>query len=133
LQAAWINIVSGIESSTQIMASLVGYRSCMVQAGVPQTELSGASSVDALGNFLAWESGQETQARSATGRAATDRRWALVFVRCAKTTVTIQERLQSARRTVFLAEHNHQIQTMKREADALIPGLERQYGITSTG
>jgi hypothetical protein len=113
---AWTAVVSQIQASAPVTATLPQYRSCMERQGVPATEVTASSSSGSFGLFLAWETGQETHASGQTAQLAVEQHWAVVFARCADTTVTVQERLQLARQAVFLRQHSSQVSLLSRLA-----------------
>lgn len=116
LESPWMTIVGQIESSAPVRAELGGFRSCMQQAGVPPADVSSPSSADAFGGFLAWETGLETYAKTDAATRAIQRRWAPIFVHCAKPAVAVLERLQSQRRPGFLQQHLQQVTALQQLA-----------------
>ena len=117
LSNTWTKIISQTESSSPVLATLAGYRSCMEAAGVPPTSLSGLSTSQALGGFLAWETGAETQAAGRAGEIAVERHWVPIFVRCATPTVKVQDSLLLARQREFLRAHSQQVLTVEALAN----------------
>jgi hypothetical protein len=116
LIAAWTAVISQIQASSPVTATLPQYRSCMERQGVPAGEVTASSSSGSFGLFLAWETGQQTHARGQTAQLAAEQHWAVVFARCAGATVTVQERLQLARQAVFLRQHSSQVSLLSRLA-----------------
>jgi len=114
LQDRWMGIVNEIQSSGPVRADLAGFASCLESKGVP------ASSAGSLGAFLAWETGVDTHARSLAGIHATDAHWAPIFARCAGPTVSLQERLQSARRAAFLRQNSGRVRQLEALAGQVV-------------
>jgi hypothetical protein len=129
----WFGIVTRIESSAQVQAALGGFRSCVEGQGVPASAVDSPSSAESFGGFLAWETGLETRAKTQAAVSAVNRHWAPIFVRCARATVTIQERMQSAQRAAFLRDHSEQVHGLEATAGQVVAQLERQYGTAGTG
>jgi hypothetical protein len=129
----WFDIVTTIESSTQVQAALGGFRSCVEREGVPASAVGSPSSAESFGGFLAWATGLETHAKTQAAVNALDRHWAPIFVRCARATVTIQERMQSAQRATFLRDHHQQVHGLETTAGQVVAQLQRQYGTAGTG
>jgi hypothetical protein len=133
LSASWLGITGRIESSGPVVATLAGYRSCLERAGAPAARVTSSSSAGSFDVFLAWVSGQESQAHGLTGAIAVDRHWAPIFVRCAKMTVAVQEPLQLARQKTFLQEHHQQVQGLQTLAIQEVAAAKRRSGSTGTG
>jgi hypothetical protein len=129
----WFDVVTKIESSAQVQAGLGGFRSCVEGEGVPASAVDSPSSAESFGGFLAWETGLETRAKTQAAVSAVDRHWAPIFVRCARATVAIQERMQSAQRAAFLQDHPEQVHGLEATAGQVVAQLERQYGTAGTG
>jgi len=132
LQSQWFTIIASIESSPPVVATLAGYRSCMEKAGVPAAQVTSSSSAGAFGQFLAWESGQESHARTQAGALALDRHWAPIFATCANATVHTQEPLQLAAQKTFLRQHHQQVQALKTLAIQEAATADRQRGTPRT-
>jgi len=49
-----------------------------------------------------------------------DRRWALIFVRCAGPTVELQDRLELAEQAIFLRHHHQQVTALETLANQVI-------------
>jgi hypothetical protein len=124
----WFDIVTTIESSPQVQAALGGFRSCVEGEGVPASAVDSPSSAGSFGGFLAWVTGLETRAKTQAAVSAVNRHWAPIFVRCARATVTIQERMQSAQRAAFLRAHPGQVHGLEATAGQVVAQVERQYG-----
>jgi hypothetical protein len=113
-----------------VLGRLAGFRTCMQQAGAPAWVLNrGTTSAHALGGFLAWGTGAESQAKTDAARLAVDRHWAGVFVRCAGPTIKIQNGLMLARQKAFFQDHYQEVHTLQNLAPQIISAVERQYGL----
>lgn len=120
LQDQWLTIIATVQNSPPVRARLAGFATCLEQAGVPH------SSAGSLGAFLAWETGVDTHAGSAAGIRAADAHWAPVFARCAGPTVSLQERLQSAKRAVFLRHNAGRVRQLETLATRVLAAAQRQ-------
>jgi hypothetical protein len=123
----WLDIVTGVQSSAPVQAAMAGFRSCVGQAGTPQVS---AGSFD---DFLAWVTALEAAATTQRDWIAINRRWVSVFVRCARTPVAVQERLQSAQRTIFMQKHYQQVHELQALASDVVTRVERQLKVTGIG
>jgi hypothetical protein len=125
LNAAWSAVVSRIQASAPVVATLAGWRTCMEAYGAPAAQVSGSSSAGSFALFLAWETGQETRAAGKSAQAAVERYWALAFATCAQATVAVQQRLQLASQQVFLRQHAGQVRLLKILATQLLNSSAR--------
>jgi hypothetical protein len=123
LQSPWLHVTTRIESAARVRNALRGFSLCVQQHGTP---VSSAGSFD---GFLAWETGFEAAARSRAASIAVDRHWARVFAGCARPTVTIEERLQSAQRAVFLRAHQAQVTAVRALAVQAVAQLKQPRGL----
>lgn len=137
LQDQWMSVVSGIEASQPVRLTIPAFQRCLAGAGVPASaeqaggtgpDGSSSSSAQALGDFLAWESGQESRQATQASVTATAARWAQVFARCAAPVVEAVEREQTAAREKFLSAHGQQVRTLGRLASQEISQAEQRYG-----
>lgn len=112
LQSKWDRVITQIQSSAPVRRKLAGFSSCVQAAGVPKVN---SASFDLL---EAYTDGQETSPTSEN--PAVDAHFAAIFVRCARPTVALQEKLQLAKRVQFLQAHAKQIRSLGLIADQLI-------------
>jgi hypothetical protein len=142
LQALWMNRVRMLESSPSVRATIPAFQSCLSAAGVPASEGLTAGSVSvsatsssqqALGVFLAWESGQESQQKTEEGIFSVDAHWASVFVRCAGPVVRVVEQAQVAEKKKFLRDHYQDVNALVRLASQEVAQAEHQYGTPASG
>lgn len=140
LQAQWMNIVRVLESSPPVRAKIPAFQSCLGAAGVPASEglTAGSASVtsssaQALGVFLAWESGQESQQKTEEGAFSVDAHWASVFVRCAGPVVRVVEQTQVAEKKKFLRIHYREVNALVRLASQEFAQAEHRYGTSASG
>jgi Sigma-70, region 4 len=113
LQSAWLAIVTRVQSSAKVRATLPGLRSCAERYAWPANPYGPpASSIGSFGDFVDWVAGHIDGAGSrGAGQArlrTANRHWAHIFVACARPTIAAQQRLQSARRAVFIQRHGRQ-------------------------
>jgi hypothetical protein len=125
----WWNIVTRIQGSAPVRATVGELRSCADRYGAP-AEPYGAppATINSFSDFVGWVASYLDGAGS-RGLSTTqlNRHWARVFVRCGRITVAVQQQLQSARRTVFLRQHRRQVLAVEALARQAIVGLDRQY------
>jgi hypothetical protein len=132
---SWGTIVTRIQASAPVRATLPGLRSCAARYGWPAQAYGGPdSTINSFGDFTTWVAGYLDGAVS-RGLSSTrlERHWAHVFVTCGRPTIAVQERLQSARRASFLQQHRRQVQSLEAVASRVVAGLDRKYGATGTG
>lgn len=129
LQAQWMNAVAQAEESSPVRALLPAYQACLASAGVPASEAhsgtaaqSASSSANALGNFLAWETGQESEYGTSAAH------WARIFVRCARPVVQETEKEQLKAKAAFLAGHSQQVRELEKESLDETRHAEQEYG-----
>jgi hypothetical protein len=120
LSALWLNDVLRIQASPPIQAALSGFTACAVERGVP------ARSAGSIGDFLAWESGQETRV-AASAAVDVDRRWAKVFLRCAGPGVAAEQKLQRQARAQFLQAHYQQVHQVSVVASQIVGRLAKSH------
>ena len=130
MEDSWLTIVTRIQASAPVRATLPGLRSCAARYGWP-AEPYGApdATINSFSDFVGWVAGYLDGAGSrGLGSAQLERHWAHVFVKCGRATVAVQQRLQSARRSAFLQQHHAQVQSLEALASRVVAGLDRKYG-----
>jgi hypothetical protein len=138
LAARWLAIVTRIQSSAKVRATLPGLRSCAERYGWPANPYGPpASSVGSFSDFADWVFGHIDGAGTRGAGMATltglGRHWARIFVTCARPTITVQQRLQSARRAVFIQQHYGQAQALEAQAQKVIGKALRLDGMAAAG
>jgi hypothetical protein len=128
LVVQWLKIVSQVQSSPSVEASVTSFRSCVEGDGVPENAVSYTSSSDAFDGFLAWVTGIETHSKGQRGWTMVNEQWVPVFVRCAGPTVALQQKLQLHQQVIFMRSHAVEIANTVRLADQTTTALERKYG-----
>ena len=135
LEGPWLAIITRIQNSAPVRATLPGLRSCAARYGWP-AEPYGApdSTIRSFGDFTNWVAAYLDGAGSrGLSSAKLQRHWAHVFVTCGRPAIAVQERLQSARRTVFLQGHGQQVRALEALASRVVTRLDRKYGVAGTG
>jgi len=120
LGGLWLDAVNQIQATPQMRQSLSRFSACVQRAGTP------ASSGATFTAFFAWVTGLEAAAPNDDQRLAVDRHWAPIFVSCAKPTVTLQERLQSSQRALFIQQHYQQVHALQDMANSTVTAVEAQ-------
>lgn len=131
----WLAIITRIQASAPVRATLPGLRSCAARYGWP-AEPYGApdSTIHSFGDFTNWVAAYLDGAGSrGLSSAKLQRHWAHVFVTCGRPTIAVQESLQSARRAVFLRGHARQVRALEALASRVVAGLDRKYGMAGAG
>lgn len=118
LQDRWFSIIDQLESSEPVQAAAQGFAACVRRHDAPGT----VRSIDA---FLAWVTGLQSHAARRSSQLAIERHWARIFIPCASELVSVQEQLQSQRRTAFLRDHYRAIRTALSKVDSAVAALAR--------
>jgi hypothetical protein len=119
LERTWMNAVTAIQASPGVDALQSSFSACLETHGVPADYAHQTISGSLFGGFFAWADHLTQTTTSTSQQAASNRRWTHVFVQCARPTVTVTERLQTARRARFFRLHARQIAAIKTLAAAL--------------
>jgi hypothetical protein len=129
LEGPWLQQVARIQAGPAVRPALRGFGSCVRAQGAPAPA---ATSPDA---FAVWLSDlvqpAADPARVATPvpvRVTQDRRWTVVFARCARPVLAAEGRLQLSQQQGFLAGRREQVQRLQKLASQVIYGLTRKYG-----
>jgi hypothetical protein len=128
LQSQWQQIVSQVEVSPSVASLADGFRSCVEHEGVPASPMTRPGAGGALGGFLNWVTGQESKAADNKARAAVDRHWAPIFVRCAKPVITAEDKSRLARQHTFFQDHYQQIQSVQQLAPKVVTTVTAESG-----
>jgi hypothetical protein len=131
-------MITRVQASAQVRATLPGLRSCAERHGWPANPYGPpATAINSFTDFADWVfgylDGAGTRGASTATMLALNRRWARVFVQCGRPTIAVQERLQLARQRVFLRDHHQQVAALEARAVQLVTALEREYGAAGTG
>jgi hypothetical protein len=110
LARSWSGILTRTQATGLVRATLGGLRACARRYGARP------SSIASLAGFADWVLGHingSAELHDSPARTrALERHWAPIFITCARPTVSVQERLQSTQRVIFLHRHHHQVQTL---------------------
>lgn len=133
LGASWLSIVTRIQGSAPVLATIPKLRACAARYGWPgQPYGAPDSTINSFGDFVDWVAGHLDGAGSrgvpTAEMNALNRRWAVVFIQCARPTVTVMERLQLAAQQAFVREHRRQLTRLVAVARADFTAAERQAG-----
>jgi len=125
-----ITIVDRIQASAPVTSTLAGLRACAASYGWPSEPYgSPNSTINSFGDFVDWIAsyidGAGSRGASDAQLNALNRHWGTVFVRCARPSVAVMERLQLAAQRVFLAGHQHRIAAAVTTARAVFATAER--------
>jgi hypothetical protein len=123
LANSWLAIVTTIQASAPVKATLPGLRSCAARYGWPAQPYGAPdSTINSFADFVDWVAGHLDGAASRGAPAAQmnalDRHWGAVFVQCARPTVAVMEKLQLAAQQKFLREHQRQFAALVTTARA---------------
>jgi hypothetical protein len=112
LGAPFLATVTKIQSSAPVLATTPALRACAAKYGWPLDPHGPDRPINSFADFVSWVSGHVDGAgsRGATQAALhkLDAQWASVFVRCARPTVTVMEKLQLGAQQSYLASHKQQ-------------------------
>jgi hypothetical protein len=110
LARSWSGILTRTQTTAPVRATLGGLRACAQRYGARP------SSIGSLTEFADWVLGHingSAEINDSPARTrALERHWAPIFITCARPTVSVQERLQSAQRVIFLHRHRGQVLTL---------------------
>lgn len=125
-----ITIVDRIQASAPVTSTLAGLRACAASYGWPSEPYgSPNSTINSFGDFVDWIAsyidGAGSRGASDAQLNALNRHWGAVFVRCARPTVAVMERLQLAAQRVFLSQHQERFAAAVRTARAAFAAAER--------
>ena len=120
---SWLPIVTTIQASAPVTATLPGLRSCAARYGWPAQPYGAPdSAINSFADFVGWVAGHldgaDSRGASAAQLNALDRHWGAVFVACARPTVAVMEKLQLAAQQTFLREHRRQFAALVATARA---------------
>jgi hypothetical protein len=130
LASPFLTIVTQIQASAPVTATLPGLRACAARYGWPSQPYGAPdSTINSFADFADWVAGHldgaGSRGASAAQLNALDRHWGTVFVRCARPTVAVMEKLQLAAQAKFLSEHQLQFAALVRLARADFTAAER--------
>jgi hypothetical protein len=131
LGAPWLSIVTQIQSSAPVLATLPELRACAARYGWPgQPYGAPDSTIGSFADFAGWVTGHldgaGSRGASAAEMDALSRHWAVVFMQCARPTVTVMETLQLAAQQAFLRQHQPQFRALVAVARADLAAAGRQ-------
>ncbi len=129
----WLPILTKIQGSAPVLATLPGLRACAARYGWPSQPYGAPDSrISSFADFVSWVAGHLDGAGSRGATAAElnalDRHWGTVFVRCARPTVAVMEKLQLAAQRTFLHEHQRQFAALVATARADFARAQRLAG-----
>ena len=112
LGGPFLAAVTKIQGSAAVLATTPALRACAATYGLPLDPYGPAKPINSFADFVAWVSGQVDGAGSSGVPSAAlhklDAQWASVFVRCARPTVTVMEKVQLVAQQSYLASHKQQ-------------------------
>ena len=123
LMNSWLPVVTAIQASAPVTATLPGLRSCAARYGWPAQPYGAPdSAINSFADFVGWVAGHldgaDSRGASAAQLNALDRHWGAVFVACARPTVAVMEKLQLAAQQMFLRQHRRQFAALVATARA---------------
>jgi hypothetical protein len=130
LASPFLTIVTQIQASAPVTATLPGLRACAARYGWPSQPYGAPdSTIKSFGDFVNWVAGHldgaGSRGASAAQLNALDRHWGTVFVRCARPTVAVMEKLQLAAQAKFLRGRQRQFAAVVKLARADFAAAER--------
>ena len=111
LAAAWMNIVSAIQSSHRISATQPAFARCLEAHGVPASDATQTlhAANPLFAGYFAWADTLNQSATSSAGLKADQVHENRVFATCARPVVAVLEPIQLAHRAQFFRAHAAQI------------------------
>lgn len=129
LEDPFVSIVSRIQASAPVTATMPALRTCAGHYGWPNSPYGPARPISSFSDFVDWIAGHIDGADSRGAPAPQmnnlNRHWGTVFVKCARPTVAVMERLQLAAQAKFLAGHQRQLAALVKLARADFARAER--------
>jgi hypothetical protein len=112
LGSPFLATVTKIQGSAPVLATMPTLRACAAKYGRPLDLYGPDQPINSFPDFVTWVSGHVDGAgRQSAPQAAVhklDVQWASVFVKCARPTVTVMEKVQLAAQQPYLASHKEQ-------------------------
>jgi hypothetical protein len=95
IEDPWLRIVTRIQASAPVRATLPGLRSCAARYGWPAQPYGAPdSTISSFGDFVTWVAGYlDGAVNRGLDSPKLERHWAHVFVKCGRATVAVQQRL----------------------------------------
>lgn len=122
LGGPFLATVAKIQDSAPVLATTPALRACAAKYGLPLDPYGPAGPINSFADFVAWVSSQVDEAGSSGVPSAAlhklDAQWASVFVRCARPTVTVMEKVQLVAQQSYLASHKEQFAALVTVARA---------------
>lgn len=122
LGGPFLATVTKIQGSAPVLATVPALRACAAKYGWPLDSYGPNEPISSFADFVNWVSGHVDGAGSrGVPQAAMhklDVQWASVFVRCARPTVTVMEKMQLAAQQSYLASHKEQFAALVAVARA---------------
>jgi hypothetical protein len=122
LGGPFLATVAKIQGSAPVLATTPALRACAAKYGLPLDPYGPDEPINSFADFVAWVSGQVDGAGSSGVPSAAlhklDAQWASVFVRCARPTVTVMEKVQLVAQQSYLASHKEQFAALVTVARA---------------
>ena len=133
LGASWMTIVTRMENSAPVLATMPELRACAAHYGWPSQPYGAPdSTINSFSDFVDWVAGHLDGAGSRAAPPAEmnalSRHWAVVFVQCARPTVAVMETQQRAAQKTFLQQHQQQFAALMAIARTDFTAAERQTG-----
>jgi hypothetical protein len=134
LGASWWPIVTGVESSARVRATMPALRSCAERYGWPH---SPKATIGSFSDFAGWALGHVDYAgmRGADQAKMTSlsRIWWRILVTCGRPAIEVQERLQSAQRAVYIRQHLRAVGALEALVVQVITQADRPGGAAKAG
>ncbi|POM25477.1 hypothetical protein BTM25_41250 [Actinomadura rubteroloni] len=124
----WQRIASQIELSPAVSKLANDFRACVQRAGVPSWPMNRPGASGGLGGFLNWVTGEAANTKDAQAGQAVDRRWAPVYVRCAKPVIAEEDKQRLAQQRAFFQSHYQQIREIQKDGTEALAALQKQAG-----
>jgi hypothetical protein len=133
LGASWMTIVTRIENSAPVLATMPELRACVAHYGWPSQPYGAPdSTINSFSDFVDWVAGHLDGAGSRAAPPAEmnalSRHWAVVFVQCARPAVAVMETQQRAAQKTFLQQNKQQFAALMAIARTDFTAAERQTG-----
>ena len=121
--SSFVTVVSQIQSSAPVTATLPELRTCAARYGWPSQPYGAPdATINSFGDFVDWVAGHidgaGSRGASTSQLNALNRHWGTVLVQCARPAVAVMEKLQLSAQAKFMSEHQRQFAALVKVARA---------------
>jgi hypothetical protein len=120
----WGTLMTRAGTAPSVRATLPRLRNCAARYGWPGSPYAPPAPIRSFSDFANWVFGHLDGAGSRGASAATmrrlDQRWSVVFVRCGRPTLAVQDAWLAARQAVFVRQHEREVRALDALARSVL-------------